>query len=223
MRLAPAWVLVLFSVASVAAPLDNDHIARETADEYLRAATGEGSANGKQLLLGGITMGADLLQLENAQIVSGEPVRHEESSMESALAHVEALDKAARQALGKLLGNAGNSDDLSVKELTKEQAAQLLAPTKDRANRFLQDHPVLAYAIRVDKEVYWHPKNPMRAVLHKAGKKGTYSLDLYLFRVASLEGPNKFRREWPLRVLRFKSGKVDTGWRVLPASDWTPE
>jgi hypothetical protein len=222
MRPLLVWVFALSSLTAAAAA-DNDRVARETADEYLKAATGEGSAKGKLLLLGGVTMGADLLELENAQIVSTDPVRHEEASMESALAHVDALDKAARQALAKLLGSAGNGDDLSVKELTKEQAAQLLAPTKERANRFLQDHPVLAYAIRVDKEVYWHPKNPMRAVLHKVGKKGSYTLDLYLYKVASLEGPNKFRREWPLRVLRFKSGKVDTGWRVLPASDWTPE
>jgi hypothetical protein len=38
--------------------------------------------------------------------------------------------------------------------------------------------------------------------------------------VLSKEGPAKQPREWPMRVLRFKAGKIDTGWKVLPASDW---
>jgi hypothetical protein len=32
----------------------------------------------------------------------------------------------------------------------------------------------------------------------------------------------KQTRLWPLRVLRIKSAKYDSGWKVLPASDWDP-
>jgi hypothetical protein len=41
--------------------------------------------------------------------------------------------------------------------------------------------------------------------------------------VTSVEGAAKTPREWPLRVVRFKSEKVDSGWKILPASDWNAE
>jgi hypothetical protein len=63
----------------------------------------------------------------------------------------------------------------------------------------------------------------MRAVLAKAGDKGKYSIEVHRWMVLSKEGPAKQPREWPLRVLRFKSGKIDTGWKILPASDWNAE
>ncbi len=223
MQRALGVVLLLPWLAAAAPPAgDNDRVALETAQEYLKAATG-GSSRGKQLLLGGVTMSADLLELDSAEIVSREPVRHEVETLASAQSHIQALDKSGRQALTRLIGKGRGGDDLNVRELTREEAAQIMAPTQEKARRLAQDHPVLAYAVRVDKEVYWHPKNPMRALLQKVGSKGTYTLDLYLFKVRSLEGPTKASREWPLRVLRFRSAKLDTGWKVLPASDWSPE
>ena len=38
--------------------------------------------------------------------------------------------------------------------------------------------------------------------------------------VESKEGPRQQSRKWPLRVVRFHSDAVDTGWKILPASDW---
>ena len=39
--------------------------------------------------------------------------------------------------------------------------------------------------------------------------------------IESLEGPRKEVRRWPLRVLRFTTSRgLDTGWKILPASDW---
>jgi hypothetical protein len=82
---------------------------------------------------------------------------------------------------------------------------------------------VLAYALRTGKELYWHPNNPMRALLAQAGTQGRYSLEVYRWTMVSVEGPSKIPRKWPLRVVRFKSAKVDTGFKVLPASDWNAE
>ena len=30
-------------------------------------------------------------------------------------------------------------------------------------------------------------------------------------------------QDGPLRVLRFRGPKLDTGWKILPASDWSAE
>jgi hypothetical protein len=98
-----------------------------------------------------------------------------------------------------------------------------MAPTKDKAAKFTKAHPVLAYVARVGKEVYWHPKNPLRSLLAKSGNSGKYTLEMHRWMIESKEGPRQTPRQWPLRVLRFKTGKIDTGWKVLPASDWNAE
>ena len=98
-----------------------------------------------------------------------------------------------------------------------------MKPTQDKSNRFTKTYPVLAKVMRVGKEVYWHPKNPMRPILAKAGSTGHYTVDLYRFVIESKEGPRQVPRQWPLRILRFKTNKVDTGWKVLPASDWNAD
>jgi hypothetical protein len=110
-----------------------------------------------------------------------------------------------------------------MQEVSEEDAKKLMAPTREKAAKFVKTFPTLAYVTRVGKEVYFHPKNPMRPVLAKAGKTGQFNLELYTFTVVSKEGPRQQPREWPLRVLRFKTPKIDTGWRILPASDWNAE
>jgi hypothetical protein len=113
---------------------------------------------------------------------------------------------------------------MAVVELTKDEASRLLAPTRQRTEAFRKTLPLLAYVARVDREVYWHPKNPVRPLLQQAGSDGTYTLDVYHFTVETTEGPRKETRKWPLRVVRFTtSGGLDTGWKVLPASDWSPD
>jgi len=63
----------------------------------------------------------------------------------------------------------------------------------------------------------------VRALLAKAGERGKYSLQLQRFKIESREGPRQVARAWPLRVLRFRTDGLDTGWRILPASDWSPD
>lgn len=210
---------VLFAVPAFA----QDEDAKKAAETYLNALTGKGDEAGKDLLLGGVTMNAQLFSLENWELKAKDPVKREEADVGHAVGMMTDLDKAGRKALTKLMGAESVGDDLKMVEVSKEEAEKLLGPTREKAAALLKAHPVLGYALRVGKEVYWHPKNPMRPLLGKAGTSGKYSLEIHRWTVLSKEGPAKTPREWPLRVVRFKAGKVDTGWKVLPASDWNAE
>ena len=103
------------------------------------------------------------------------------------------------------------------------RAQALEAPTRARAAASLKSHPVFAKVARVDKEVYWHPKNPVRKLLADGGGKGRYQLDFIRFRIETLEGRDKKSRKWPLRMVRLRTDKLDTGWKVLAAADWNAE
>lgn len=220
MRTLFVAVLGLLSVPAFA---QDDAEAKKVAQTYLNALTGSGDESGKDLLLGGVTMNAQLFSLENAELKSKDPVKKEEGDLGKVVQLMNELDKAGRKAITKLMGAEQVGDELKVVEVTKEDAEKLLKPTLEKAQAFTKAAPVLSYAARVGKEVYWHPKNPMRALMQKAGSSGKYTIEVHRWNVVSKEGPNKTPREWPLRVLRFKSDKVDTGWRVLPASDWNAE
>ena len=201
----------------------DDKEARKVAETYLNALSGTGNEAGKDLLLGGLTMTAQLFTLENWEIKSKDASKKEELDVTHAIQMMNDLDKAGRSALTKLLGTQQVGDDLKVHEVSAADAQKLLEPTRDRAKKFLKEHPVLAYVMRVDKEVYWHPKNPVRAILAKASGGGKYTLEMHRWMILTKEGPRKEPREWPLRVVRFKAGKLDSGWKVLPASDWNAE
>lgn len=194
----------------------------KVAETYLKALTGDGDESGKELLLGGATMNAQLFTLENFELKALK-TQKESGDLASANSMIGELDKVARATLNKLLNAEQVGDELTMQEVSEEDARKLMAPTREKAARFVKTFPVLAYVTRVGKEVYFHPKNPMRPVLAKAGKAGQFNLELYSFTVLSKEGPRHAPREWPLRVLRFKTGKIDTGWRILPASDWNAE
>lgn len=201
----------------------NEQAAKKVAIAYLEAASGQGDESGKELLLGGATMTAQLFSLENWRIVSKEPVRKEEGDLSVAVGRMRELDQAGRSAISKLSGKKADADGLEMLELSQAEAVKLLGPTRQKADLFTQKHPVLSYATRVGKDVYWHPKNPMRAVLGRSGGKGRYTIELHLWQIETREGPRQVPRVWPLRVLRFTAGGLDTGWKVLPASDWNAE
>lgn len=216
--------LIVVSAFLFAAPVfAQDEDAKKAAETYLNALTGKGDEAGKDLLLGGVTMNAQLFSLENWELKSKDPVKKEEADVGHAVGMMTDLDKAGRKALTKLMGAEAVGDDLKMVEVSKEEAEKLLAPTREKAAALIKAHPTLGYALRVGKEVYWHPKNPMRPLLAKAGTSGKYTIEIHRWVVLSKEGPAKTPREWPLRVVRFKAGKVDTGWKILPASDWNAE
>lgn len=217
--------LLIAALALLAVPAlaQDDSAAKKVAETYLNALTGTGDEAGKDLLLGGVTMNAQLFSLENWTFKSKDPVRKEDGDLAHAVHLMNDLDKAGRTALTKLMGVEAVGDDLKMTEVSQGEATKLLAPTRERAAALQKSHAVLSYILRTGKEVYWHPKNPMRAVLSKAGTQGKYSIEVHRWTVGSTEGPAKTPREWPLRVVRFKSAKVDTGWKILPASDWNAE
>ena len=167
-------------------------------------------------------MNASIAAIGSWKIIAEDPVRKETASLQTAGELMSDLDKSGRATLAALLNQSGAvSNDIQVRELSESEANRLLAPTKERATKFFRTLPVLAYVARVSKPVYWHPKNPVRPLLVQAGTDGTYSLEVHRMTIESLEGPRKEVRRWPLRVLRFTTSKgLDTGWKILPASDW---
>lgn len=217
-------MLSLCAVVSAAPVLAQDDAEpKKVAETYLNALTGSGDEAGKDLLLGGVTMNAQLFALDNWQFKSKDPVKKEESDLTHAVQAMNDLDKAGRSALTRLMGMDQVGDNLTMTEVSQADATRMLGPTREKAAAFTKAHPTLSYVMRVGKEVYWHPKNPMRAVVAKAGIAGKYSIEVHRWTVLSKEGPAKQPREWPLRVVRFRAGKIDTGWKILPASDWNAE
>ena len=194
------------------------HLARA----YLDALIGVGDDAARDSLLGGVTMNASIATIGSWRIIAEDPVRKETGALQTAAQLMSDLDKAGRSTLANLLNQSGAlGNDVQVRELSEAEANKLLAPTKERASRFFRTLPVLAYVARVSKSVYWHPKNPIRPLLAQAGSDGTYTLEVHRMTIESLEGPRKEVRRWPLRVLRFTTSRgLDTGWKILPASDW---
>jgi hypothetical protein len=212
------------SLLSLCAFAEEGGEARTVAVAYLNALTGTGDDSGKALLLGGVTTTAQLFTLDNWEFASMDPVRREQGDLAQAQRAVRELDAAGRASFMKLLGGEPVGDDLKVVEVSEADAARALAPARAQEARLLKQHPVLAYALRVaKKEAFWHPKNAMRNVLAKADGVGQYSLEVHRWMVLSREGPGKTPRRGPLRVLRFKTEKLDTGYKVLPATDWRGE
>src|SRR5262249_10675533 len=146
----------------VASPGDSsDSEVRQVADWYLRALTGSGDDRARGLLLGGVTMDAEIFTLDSAKVVSKEPVRREEGDLQTAAALMRELDQAGRRARAKLLNTDTHSSGMRVVELSRAEASRLLEPTREKADKFLRTYPVLSAMARVGKEIYWHPKNPI--------------------------------------------------------------
>jgi hypothetical protein len=197
---------------------------QRTAESYLNALSSTGDDAGRELLLGGVTLDARLAAVDTWRIVSRDYAKKETGGLKTATTLMTDLDKAGRRSLAELLKKGGGGDDMAVVELTKDEASRLLAPTRERTEAFKKTLPLLAYVARVGREVYWHPKNPVRALLLKAGTDGTYNLDVYHFTIETTEGPRKEGHQWPLRIVRMTtSAGLDTGWKVLPASEWSPD
>ena len=194
-------------------PMDE---ARKVAEAYLRALEGNGDQNAKSHLLGGMTLTAQDFTIPNWKLVQRDSPRVEEKPIEAAAKAMWLLDKAGAEALHHVVVSEGDSLALS-----QEQAEQLLGPTKELAQQFQEQHPLFAYVARVGRDVFWHPDNPWRQEVKKLGKIGNYRIELHRFTVEEAS-KNQAPRQWPLRVLRLRSNTYDSGWKILPASDWDP-
>lgn len=236
------FAALLFSLAAVAAPpastgrstvvetevdLETQDPARAVAETYLKAISGQANDLGLDLLLGGATLTARIFLIENWKIVGREKHQREEGALQEVQKAMRSVDTAGRDAMAKMMrGDArADPDGLTALEITEVEASRLLDPTRVKAKRLADAFPVFSYVARVDKQVFWHPRNPVRKLLADAGRSGTYALDFDLFWVETVEGRGDSlrTRKWPLRVVRFKSSLVDTGLKVLPASDWNGE
>lgn len=194
-------------------PLDEP---RKVAEAYLNALAGKGGEESRDLLLGGATLTARDFNIPNWRIVSRDEARVEERPIFGAMKAMWMLDKIGAEALNMVV--VKEDDSLT---LTQEQAAKMLGPTREAALKLQDDFPLFSYVARVDKDVFWHPENPWRREAKKLGKEGNYKLELHRFMVEERE-QGKQSRLWPLRVLRVTSAKYDSGWKILPASDWDP-
>ncbi len=218
--------LLCLLLPAVACAQDTPPPVQKTAESYLNALSATGDDAGRELLLGGVTLDARLSSVDTWRIVSRDYAKKETGALKTAATLMADLDKAGRRSLAELLKKTGASggDEMTVVELTRDEAARLLAPTKERTENFKKTLPLLAYVARVGRDVYWHPKNPVRPLLQQAGTDGSYTLDVYHFTVETTDGPRKQARQWPLRIVRMTTtAGLDTGWKVLPASDWSPD
>jgi hypothetical protein len=198
------------------APVDDEP--GKIAVTYLKALDGSGSGDAREYLLGRVTLDAELATIPNWKIASREPARTEEASLADAVLEMKKLDAAGRKALDTILKSTTGDE---ITEMGRAQAEAIMKPTQVQAKAFNEKFPLFAYVARVDKEVYWHPKNPWRAVLDELGSKGQYKLEFHQFNIEETDHGKK--RVWPLRVLRIKTDSYDSGWKILPASDWNPE
>ena len=191
---------------------------RQVAEAYLKALAGTGDEDAREFLLGGVTFTAEEASVPNWEITEREKARKETKFLAPAIKHMNDLDRAGAKALNSLLKLGGGAEMTAI---TKAQADKILSPTKKSSRSFEKSFPVFAYAARVGKDVYFHPHNPWRTVIDGIEHDGEYTLELHLFRVR--EKSKASERVWPLRVLRFQAGEFDTGWKILPASDWDPD
>ena len=164
----PRFALLALLV-SLGAGAQEDPV-HQIARAYLDALIGVGDDAARDALLGGVTMNASIATIGSWRIVAEDPVRKETGALQTAGQLMSDLDKAGRATLANLLNQSGAvGDDVEVRELSEAEANRLLAPTKERASRFVRTLPVLAYVARVSKPVYWHAKNPIRPLLAQAG------------------------------------------------------
>lgn len=189
---------------------------RKIAEAYLKALAGKGDDSARNYLLGGSTLTANDFTIPNWKIKKRDEVRTEDKSVSGAVRMMRDLEKKGAEALN----NVVVAEDSSM-AMSQEQANKLLEPTRRQAQKFIEEYPLFAYVARVGKDVFWHPENPWLGVVKAMPKDGDYHLEVHRFQIEETDA-GKTARIWPLRVLRVTAKDYDSGWKILPASDWDP-
>jgi hypothetical protein len=189
---------------------------RKAAEKYLNALQGKNDGSAREFLLGGATLTANDFSIPNWKIIKRDGARTEERSLPEAIKAMWHVDKVGAESLNTVVVAEG--DNLT---LTQDQAQKILGPTRDAALAFQDRFPLFSYVARIDKDLFWHPENPWRKEVKRLGKDGNYKLEMHRFTIEEKE-PGKPARLWPLRVLRVQTNSYDSGWKILPASDWDP-
>ena len=190
---------------------------RKVAEKYLKALEGKGDGTAREYLLGGSTLTANDFTIPNWKIKKRDAPRIEERGVDGALAAMRDLERKGAEALN----NVVVSEDNSV-SFTQEQANKMLEPTKIQAQKFMDAYPLFSYIARARKDVFWHPENPWLKEVKKLGRGGDYKLEVHRFTIEEKDPGGGASRIWPLRVLRVTTKTYDSGWKILPASDWDP-
>ena len=213
-----AIALGLCVAASPASALDD--APKKHAIAYLKALDGSGDPTSRELLLGGLTLTAEEVGIPN-WAVRDRVVQVEEMDVKGAVELMKALDESGRKALNDIMNLAEESGEFGMASVDQATADKLMVPTQKAAKVLKDKYPVFAYCARAGKEVYWHPANPWREVIKKLGNRGKYKLEFHRFNIEEKAKGNT--RVWPLRVLRITTGTFDSGWKILPASNWDPD
>jgi len=214
-------VLSLFAASSAFAAAAAKDEPQTLAEKYLKALSDPKQQSGKDHLLGGVSLDAKSAVVYSPKIVSRGETRVEEGAVGDLAAAVDALDKAGLALLEDSSMLGGVSDPKAGVDV--EKARKMAEKTKQLRKDLMSKYPVFADVIRADRTLYWHPKNPARLLLQKAQKSGSYKVEYIAFTVESKDGPKEKPHAWPLRVVRMKTEGADTGWKILPASEWDPE
>jgi hypothetical protein len=213
-------LLLVLAVSAAPAPKKAED-PQQIAEKYLAALADPKKQQGKEFLLGGVSLDAKAAAVVAPKIISKAEPRTEEGQIADIQGAVDALDKAGLQLLGEgaALGGAGDPE----RQVSVEEARKMAEKTKQLRKDLMTKFPVFADVIRADKMLYWHPKNPARQILQKSERAGAYKVEYVAFTVESKDSAKDKPRQWPLRVVRLKTDTVDSGWKVLPASAWDPE
>jgi hypothetical protein len=204
-------------------PANNDE-PYKLAEAYLQSLVGKGDQKAREMHLGGMSWMAQTITLDEFKFISRDPTRKETGDLAEVVKMFSEIDKAARKALDKMSGGSMEKGDegQEMGVITAEQAAKLMAPTKVLMDKLKAKYPVFAYVGRVEKDVYHHPKNPIRPLIDSTKKKGKFDLEVHRFLVESKDG--RKTRQWGLKILRLKvDDGFDTQWKILPAADWNPD
>jgi hypothetical protein len=215
-----AVALCALCLLVVAPATAKDDLPKKLAVAYLKALDGSGTEKGRELLLGGLTLTAEEVGIPNWKI-RDRIVQVEELDVKGAVSQMKALDESGRKALNDIMNLAEESGEFGMASVDQATADKLMVPTQKAAKAFKEKYPVFAYCARAGKEVYWHPANPWREIIKKLGNRGKYKLEFHRF---NIEEKDKGKtRIWPLRVLRITANDFDSGWKILPASNWDPD
>jgi len=194
---------------------------KEVALGYLKALAGAGDDAAREFLLGDVTLTAGDFKIPNFKIQSREKAKIEIKSLKEALQAMRRVDAVGETALNNIMTAAEIGDELTMATVTQEQANIMMEPAKRETETFLKAFPIFAICARADRDVYWNPSNPWREVTNALGESGKYKLEFHQFNI--LERKADKARIWPLRVLRIRTKDYDSGWKILPASDWDPD
>jgi hypothetical protein len=190
---------------------------RKVAEAYLKALAGKGDDHARNYLLGGVTLTANEFSIPNWRIKKRDAARVEEGDTDGAIRMLRDLERRGAELLNAVVV-AGDENSLV---LSQAQAEKLMEPTRNQAQLFIEKYPVFSYIARVGRSVFWHPENPFLKEIRKLPKGGRYRLDVHRFHIEEIEH-GQSARIWPLRVLRMTANDYDSGWKILPASDWDP-